>query len=170
MKLLVSFLLPFLPLSLSSQHDLSPHISPPSNSNTHSLSQRSESDHPSHSPESLKILESLSFNSPVPSLSVPTSSPQSYLLSHVVIVVTVDGGLHALDRQSGRWLWSLNQDTGSVDRTDLGNFKRKRKSSPSSETVGINKRKPVVRSKNWILEEIKSRKTRNSTSSSFSSG
>ena len=72
-------------------------------------------------PDALKLFR---FNSPAPSFSRPDSSSSSsssgdgahdhdeLALSSTVLVVTVDGHVHALKRETGQWLWTLHDDMG----------------------------------------------------------
>ncbi|KAH8918353.1 hypothetical protein BT69DRAFT_1247661 [Atractiella rhizophila] len=82
---------------------------------------------PPLSPLHLDILSSLSFNSPfaIP----PSSEPPIHSLSPLVLVHTLDGGFHALERNSGRWVWSLNSEADDVEMAGL--------------------KQPVVGGRNW---------------------
>jgi serine/threonine-protein kinase/endoribonuclease IRE1 len=73
----------------------------------------------SHLPDSIKKFK---FNAPAPITrhsnthtgAKPDPTVQDLNLSPLVLAVTVDGHIHALDRESGQWKWTLHDDGGAA--------------------------------------------------------
>lgn len=129
------------PAALAPRHDQAAGGRDPAALPAH-LRDRSKAQHQDRLPDAIRGVR---FNAPLrppplparPENDAAEGDEAGFTLSQLVLVVTVDGQVHALKRETGQWVWTLHDDGGiALGGVGRGSAEERRRRSGAGDAVG----------------------------------